>query len=116
MDIKSINDKKQLKNLLNDLKFYKYATKKLWKRGRKVYKNKISDTSSYKVEFFPSIKEDIVIKEALKVYKDTFKDDISQDQISFIKNDNLDWWIRIYKDDNMVDLSFKKIEEKLKVI
>jgi len=116
MDIKSINDKKQLKNLLNDLKFYKYATKKLWKRGRKVYKKNISDTHTYKVEYFSEMEEKTVTYKSLEIYKNIFKDEITEEQISFIKNDNLDWWLRIYKDDNMIDLSFKKIEKKLKLI
>lgn len=118
MDIKKMiwenQNKKELKDILNSLKLYKDLTRKLWSRWKELYKKYIENKSSYKVEYFSSIWKETVETEVKKVYLNIFKDPVSISEVKFIKSENIQWWIRVFKDDSMVDISYKKIWEMLK--
>lgn len=117
MDIKSliskINNEQDLKNILLSLRLYKDLIRKLWKRWKDLYKNYLDNVSSYKVEYFSSLWLEFAKEESLKVYKSIFKDNIELSRVKFIVNNNIFWWIRVYKDDNVVDISYKKVWEAL---
>jgi len=54
----------ELKDLLTDLKLYKDMTKKLGERGRVLFHKNQNNTSSFVVEYFPSLSEDDAYKTA----------------------------------------------------
>ncbi len=107
-------NKEQLNELLKTLKLYKDLTKKLWNRGKQLFKSIISWESIYNVEYFNQASKDESLEEAIKVYKKVFWDDVSVENINLLEKESLQWWIKVFKDDNLVDLSFKKASEILK--
>jgi len=107
-------NKEQLNELLKTLKLYRNLTKKLWNRGKRLFKSIISWKSIYSVEYFIWASKDESLEEAIKIYKKVFWDDVSIDSINLLERESLQWWIKVFKDDNLVDLSFKKATEILK--
>lgn len=96
----------ELKNLLKDLKNYSSLVKQLWNRWRSLYYKKKNNTKTLLVEYFWVISEDLVFEEAKKFYKKFFWIDVLKEDIKFVKKDDLDWGIRIFLDDKMLDLSY----------
>lgn len=113
MDFKNLK-KEELEKLLAELNLYKDLWKKLWKRGTKLFKRNISGESLYEVEYFSSINEDIAYENAMQVYTKVFDVTPKKEEIRFISKDSIWGWIKVYKDDSMVDLSFSKVENLLK--
>lgn len=113
MDIKNLN-KSELENLLSSLNLYLDLSKKLWKRGKEIFKRNLSWESEFLVEYFPSISEDTAYENSLEVYSKVFSIKPSRKSIRFEARDSLLGWIKVYKDDMLVDLSFSKVEKMLK--
>ena len=107
-------DLSQLKDLLKDLKLLKNLEKQLWKRWKNLF-NKIKNwENTYEVEYFPVLGKDLAFIEAQKVYKNAFGLDVVEEEITFTAKDTLKWWIRVFLDDKIIDLSYDKIEKLLK--
>ena len=104
----------ELKEILKSLRLYKDLSVKLWNRWKKLFKNIIWNTNNFKIEYFSEMNEDDALEQWLTALKKIFWDDIKKQDIELIKKESLEWWIRIYKDDNLVDLSFKRASETLK--
>jgi hypothetical protein len=49
----------------------------------------------------------------LKAFKKLFGKEPKKEYIVLKKKSSLEGWIRIFKDDNLVDLSFKKVEKSI---
>ncbi len=113
MELKNI-DSDTLSLLLKDIKLYKDLTKKLWNRWKKIYEKIKNDKSYYLVEYYPSVSEDYIFSKVGEVYKKVFWTSPSREEIVFSKKESILWWVKIYKDDQVVDLSFSKVEKKLK--
>lgn len=107
-------DLRQLNTLLSDLKGYKDMTKKLWKRGTALFHRNLSDTPFLQIEYFPSLSESDVFTSASGVYKKVFWIEPKQSEITFVKKESILGGMKIYKDDNVVDMSFSKVERLLK--
>jgi len=103
----------ELKKILKTLKLYKDLTKKLWNRWKALFKSILTWESEYKVEYYTHASKDDSLEEAIKVYKKVFWDDVSPDDIRLVEKESLEWGIKVFKDDNLVDLSFKKASEIL---
>jgi len=112
--ISDINNKKDLKEILYLLKLYKDLINKVWKRWKDIFRKSINNYSKYRVEYSSSLSLDYVKNKSLDIYLDFFKDNIENKQILFIKNDSIWAWIRLYRDQDMLDLTYKKIEENFK--
>ena len=111
LEWKSLSD---LKEVLKSLRLYKDLSEKLWNRGKELFKSIESNTSIYKIEYFSWSSKEDALKEWLIAYKKIFGVSPKIEEINLIKKESLEWWIRIYKDDNLSDLSFKKASEALK--
>lgn len=103
-----------LKKLLVDLKRYKDMTKKLWKRGTALFHRDLSGSSFLQVEYFPSLSQEDAYNSCIGVYKKVFWIEPSQSEITFIKKESLWGGMKIYKDDQVVDMSFSKVERLLR--
>lgn len=103
----------ELEDLLKSLKFYREAKSKLWNRWKKIFNRVYNWKSSYKVEYFPKMEEKDVWAEAKKIFKKSFSETIKKEDVEFIKNEKLLWWIVVYKNDDIVDLSFSKVKKDL---
>jgi hypothetical protein len=103
----------ELKKILKSLKLYKDLSTKLWNRGKNLFSSLSSWKSVYKVKYFEGLSEDEALKQALVAYKEIFGDSPKSENIILEKSNSLGWGIKIYKDDNMSDLSFNRIENIL---
>jgi len=102
-----------LQKLLKNLKLYKDLSQKLGNRWKKLFDSIINNKSIYKVEYFDAMSEEKALDEALKAFKKIFGKEPKKEYIVLKKKSSLEGWIRIFKDDNLVDLSFKKVEKIL---
>jgi len=104
----------ELKKILKSLKLYRDLSSKLWSRWKNIFKSIVSWTSIYKIEYFEKSSKQDALDEWLIAYKKIFGDTPTIEEITFVSKKSLEWWIRVYKDDNLVDLSFRKASEALK--
>ena len=107
--LKKLN-KAELKNLFKKLKLYSNLKRQLWDRGIIEFQRIINWKENYKVEYFKWISKWEALSEAIKIYKNIFNIDIDEKSITIKENNKLNWGIRIFKNDNMIDLSYKRIE------
>ena len=101
---------KEASELLRNIRSYADMTKKLGSRGRDLFKKKISGTKSYTVEYFSALGESSAWKQAEAVFSKSFGVSPKQDEVTFVPNDKLKGGMKVYVDDNMVDMSYKKVE------
>lgn len=113
MNIKNMS-KQELVSLLKQLKLYREIRKKIWKRWSHIFKKMIWKTTDVKVEYAKNVEENFAKIKAWKILKNIFWLSVEKDEIISIKKDNLIGWIKIYVDDNMIDLSFLKFYNTLK--
>jgi len=113
MDFKNLK-KDELEDLLKNLKLYNELWKKLWNRWVELFKRNLSGKNLLEVEYFPSINESIAYDNAMQVYSNIFKISPKKEEIRFVSKASIGWGIKVYKDDEMVDLSFSKVENILK--
>lgn len=115
-DISKLN-KLELKELLKKLNLLNSLKKSLWNRWFREYR-KINDwVNSYRIEYFENSSKtglDFAREKALISFKELFHLDLKLEEIEFIQNNNLSWWIRIFYNDNMFDLSYARFEKLLK--
>lgn len=107
-------DAKALSELLKEVKLYNDLTKQLGKRWREQYFRDLKDEKLLIVEHVSSVNADVAWEQAQTVYKKSFWLDIQKNDVKFVINDALKGWIKIYKDDSLVDLSYAKVEGLVK--
>lgn len=105
----------EAKNILKSLRRYADISKKVGKRGKDIFRNTSSGVSQYTVEYFPVVDEDFIYSKSLEVFEKFFAAHPTREEIRFIKKDSLLWGMKVYKDDNLVDMSFSRVVDKLKI-
>lgn len=115
MIIKEINNLNliELKKLLKQVKNYKDLKTKLWKRWVSLFNRNLENKNLFVVEYFWDYSIDTIYNISSKVFKEIFWNNVLKDEIEFKRNDKIKWWIKIYKDDSLVDLSFLKFEKQI---
>lgn len=103
----------ELRQTLKQLKIYKELKNKLGNRWTIIYKNSIDNIKSLVVEYSSSTNKDFALEQSISIYKDIFKIEVSKDEIKLIENKDLIWGIKVFYEDNMVDLSFLKYQKVL---
>lgn len=103
-----------LKKLLRELKLYKDLKKQLWNRWKNIYKKLKTWDKSFLIEYFPSVSQELAWEKASKVYKNVFSLDVEKDNVVFLPKESIKWWIKVYVDDKIVDLSYERIERGIK--
>lgn len=103
-------DANGLKTLLKEVKLYQELSGKLGKRGRELFERKHSGEKLLVVEYFTALNEDLAWQQAQSVFKKAFDLDVQREKVLFVQDERLQWGIKVYMDDSMVDLSFSKIE------
>ena len=101
-------EKAELEELLKHLKVYKDLVKKVWNRWKIIFDNKFNWINQYSVEYYGDLDESYVLTEAKEIYKKMFDIDVIDKDIKLTKNENIKWGMKIYLNDNLVDLSFLK--------
>jgi len=112
-NIEKLN-KQELEDLLKNLRTYKDLMKKVWKRGKKIYDNVFNWKNEYVVEYFDKLDSDYVLKEALEIYNKVFWVKVSDSEVKLVENPNVKGGMKVYLNDNLVDLSFLKFYNILK--
>jgi hypothetical protein len=106
--------REEIKDLLKDLKSYNNLTKKLWYRWKRVFDKLKNDKSYFLVEYYPFADVDYIFAKSIEVYDNFFNCNPNREEIIFSPKKSILWWMKVYMDDNMVDLSFEKVEKNLK--
>ncbi len=104
----------ELKEILKSLRKYSFMRKNLGKRWEKLFKRGLSDKPQLLVEFFPWISEELAYEKSFKAYEKVFNIKPNKEDIEFKKVGTMKWWIRVYFDDDMVDISYNRVENKIK--
>lgn len=107
-------DLKELKAVLKQVKVFKDLKNKLWKRWIALFNRNKENKDLFIVEYFWENIVWEVYELSVKIFKEKFNNDLQKSDINFIRNDDIKWWIKIYKNDEMVDLSFLKIEKQIR--
>ena len=114
MDIKKEINSKSLSNLqelLKSLKLYRDLIWKLWNRWKLLFDSISNNKSIYKLEYFEGLSEKEALLKAQEAYKKVFWEEIAEEQIILKSKKTLEWWIKVFRDDEMVDLSFNRIKK-----
>jgi len=101
------------KKILSGLKSYSEVTKKLWLRWRGIFTKFLTGSKSFEVEYFPALWEESAWSQSLVVFKKSFNLTPDKSEVVFTPLENIKWWMKVYVDDNMVDLSFDKVEKMM---
>ncbi len=112
-DITKMN-REELQSVLKELRLYKDLTDELWERGKDLFDRIQNGKHSYQVEYFSALNPDLAWISAEEIFSKVFKVSPKKEEVQFIKNDHLKWGIKVYLDDEVVDLSFDKVEKALK--
>lgn len=110
IDSLSITD---AKSVLKHLSLYRDMKKKLGARGVALFKRNLSGESSFLVEHFSTVSEDLAFSKAQTVYKKTFGLEPKRSDITFRQVDHIGWWIKVYMNDDMVDMSYSKVKKAM---
>ena len=100
--------KAELEELLKDLKVYKDLIKKVWKRWRIIFDKMFNWINQYSVEYYGDMDESYILAEAKEIYKKMFDIDVADKEIKLKKNEKIKWGMKVYLNDNLVDMSFLK--------
>jgi len=103
----------ELKLVLKWLKLYSNLTKKLWNRWKAIFDKEISWNNTYKIEYTSSIGKEWAWEKATVAFEKVFWESPKKEKVSFILNDDILWWVKIFKNDDMVDLSLSKAMDQI---
>ncbi len=104
----------ELKAVLKWLKLYSDITRKIGKRWKALFHRTLSWTNSYKVEYTSSMKKETAWKQAQKAFQKSFGETPSEKEVTFVENDTIFGWIKIFQNDDMLDLSLSKAMNQIK--
>jgi hypothetical protein len=105
--------KSDLEIALKGLKSYRALDKFIGRRGRELFHAGRSGKQSYRVEYFGADSKSI---EALVIatYNSHFGMCLSREDIIWKQNDSLKGGARLFAGDDMLDISFRDAERKMK--
>jgi len=106
--------REELQSALKELRLYRDLTNELWERGKDLYDRIQNGKHSYQVEYFSAVNPELAWESASEIFSKVFKVNPKKEEVELLKNDHLKWWIKVYLDDEVVDLSFDKVEKALK--
>lgn len=105
--------KSDLETALKGLKVYRALDKFVGRRGRELFHRARSKQESYRVEYFGKDSKSI---ESLVIatYESHFGIQLSPSEIVWRQNDSLKGGARLFHGDDMLDISFRDAERKMK--
>ncbi len=107
--------KAELVEISSILKRFRILKKNIWNKSSETLKTEISWIKKIKIEYFPELWIDKARDLASKIYKDSYSENIREDAV-WIENSLLKWWIRIFRWDDMIDITYENISHKFKNI
>ena len=106
--------KAELKELLKNLRTYKDLVNKVWNRWKKIFAHLFNWKNVYNVEYYWEVDESYLLSEAKVIYKKLFDIEVNDSDIRLVKNEKVKWGMKVYFNDNLIDLSFLKFYNLLK--
>ncbi|MFK7779942.1 MAG: hypothetical protein QM490_02245 [Candidatus Gracilibacteria bacterium] len=106
--------KEELKVLLKNLRLYKDLVRKIGKRGEKIYHNIFNGVNEYLVEYYGDLDKSYVLREAQEIYKNIFNIEVKDSDIRLVQSEKIKGGMKVYLNDNLLDLSFLKFYNLLK--
>lgn len=103
----------EAKSVLKNLRLYEDMCKKLWARWSVLYKKIQNNEHSYMLQYHTELGEDDARKQWQMLFKKVFWVTPKDEQIICIENKDLQGGMRVFYDDNLIDISYKAIEKKL---
>lgn len=113
MDL-STHSKSELQTLLKGLKSYRALEKFVGRRGRAIFARVQSGEKLYRVEYFGEENRDVLESMVISAYTQHFGETIDSKSIEWKQNDAICGGIRIFSGDDMMDISFQEVENRLK--
>ncbi|MFA6090783.1 MAG: hypothetical protein WC774_03330 [Candidatus Gracilibacteria bacterium] len=110
----STHSKTELQNLLKGLKSYRALEKFVGRRGRALFARAQSGTKLYRVEYFGEENRSVLEPMAIAAYARHFGETIDTKLIEWKQNNTIRGGIRIFSGDDMMDVSFQEVENRLK--
>lgn len=109
-------DRLWMKDLLKKLNLLSSLKKSLWKRWILQYQRINDDVNFYKIEYYNSWEMSLSYakEKSIELFNKLFGIDLKVEEIQFISNQDLKWWLRVFCNDDMYDLSYKRFEKLLK--
>ena len=104
---------KEAKYVLNMLKKYRQMQKNLWKRWTDLFHLLQDGKHICRVEYHNSLSKDTALLQAIDLYWRIFSYTPTKEEILIVENNKLWGGMKIYFDDNLLDMSFKNIEKKI---
>lgn len=104
----------ELQELLKELRLFSNLKRQLWNRWRNLYYELKTGKKTFEVEYFPKISEDIAWEESKKVFEKIFKETPEKKDVVFVPKDKLEWWIKVYVGNKILDLSYEKVKKILR--
>lgn len=106
-------DKKQLQALLKQLKNLDSLQKEMWKKWIALFKSKLNKTNIYKVEYPDFLDPKTITEYVLAILKKKFRLNLNSSDLHLTINNSISSWLRIFIDNDMIDLSLNKQVNKL---
>lgn len=110
----STHSKSELLGLLKNLKSYRALEKFVGRRGRAIFARAQSGTKLYRVEYFGEENRSTLEPIVIAAYNQHFGEKIDTKVIEWKQNDAISGGIRIFSGDDMMDISFQEVENRLK--
>lgn len=108
-------NKQELQAVLKDLSLYKKLTSQVWERWKQIFSHIKEWKNKFSVEYFPNIDKEFVLEEAKKIYEKVFSQkNLKDEEIILSEKKEILWWMKIFFNDDMVDMSFLKIQKLIK--
>jgi hypothetical protein len=87
--------------------------KKLGSRGCELFVRELTAKHAFIVEYFPVLWEQDAWDQAQLVFQKCFGTIPAKEEVRFIPREEIKGGMKIYRDDEMIDMSFSKVERLL---
>ncbi len=104
----------ELKKVLKWLKLYRDLSRKLWNRWKAIFNRELSWKDLYKVEHTSTMSKNIAWERAIIAFEKAFWKKLKKEDVIFVENDSIFWGIKIFRNDDMIDLSLSKAIDQIK--
>lgn len=108
-------DKSDLIKVYKLVKKFKSLYKDVWEKSKWLFHFSFFKTQKFIVEYFPAIQKDNLENIAISIFKSQFWIEVDPLNIEWKENKNLKWWARLFLNDDMIDISFDKINSKIHI-
>ncbi|MDD2487404.1 MAG: hypothetical protein PHS92_03470 [Candidatus Gracilibacteria bacterium] len=115
MDINKYS-KTELSKIIKLMKKYRTLKKNIGRKSYEVIHAELTQEQRLSVEYFPEVQKNDILVLVKDLYKDVFGIETSEDKIIWKENPNLRGGLRLFFGDELMDVSFESVENKIRKI